>query len=80
MAPNSTFSSEPQPGPEPTRLFFQERYASKLGVRGNFLPLAAKPENVDLGEWLAHQSKLFLFAYFVLADFESRSCRKLPPC
>ncbi|MCJ1372275.1 hypothetical protein MMC20_003498 [Loxospora ochrophaea] len=56
MAPNSTFSSEPQPGPEPTRLFFQERYASKLGVRGNFLPLAAKPENVDLGEWLAHQT------------------------
>ena len=40
--------------PEPTKFFFQEKYA-KLGVRGNFMPLAAQPKNVDLGDWLAHQ-------------------------
>ena len=42
--------------PEPTKFFFQEKYA-KLGVRGNFMPLAAQPKNVDLGDWLAHQCK-----------------------
>ena len=31
-----------------------EKYA-RLGVKGNFMPLAAQPKNVDLGEWLAHQ-------------------------
>ena len=44
------------PGPEPTKFFFQEKYA-KLGVRGNFMPLAALPKYVDAGDWLAHQSK-----------------------
>ena len=43
--------------PEPTKFFFKEKYA-KLGVRGNFMPLAAQPKYVDLGEWLAHQSRL----------------------
>ena len=36
------------------KFFFQEKYA-KLGVRGNFMPLAAQPKNVELGDWLAHQ-------------------------
>ena len=43
--------------PEPTKYFFQERFA-KLGVKGNFMPLAAQPKHVDLGDWLAHQGKL----------------------
>lgn len=41
--------------PEPTKFFFREKYA-RLGVKGNFMPLAAQPKNVDLGEWLAHQA------------------------
>lgn len=40
---------------EPTKFFFREKYA-KLGVKGNFMPLAAQPANVDLADWLAHQS------------------------
>ncbi|MCJ1312439.1 hypothetical protein MMC25_006113 [Agyrium rufum] len=43
------------PLPEGPRFFFQSRYA-RLGVRGNFMPLAAQPPNVDLGEWLAHHA------------------------
>ena len=39
------------------KYFFQEKYAP-LNVRGNFLTLCACPKNVELGEWLAHQSKL----------------------
>jgi hypothetical protein len=31
-----------------------------LNVKGNFLTLCACPKNVELGEWLAHQSKLVL--------------------
>ena len=42
--------------PEQVKFFFREKYA-KLGVRGNFLPLAIQPKHVDLGEWLAHQGK-----------------------
>ena len=42
--------------PEPTKFFFTEKYA-RLGVKGNQMPVAAKPVNVDLGEWLAHQCK-----------------------
>ncbi|MCJ1482993.1 hypothetical protein MMC06_003159 [Schaereria dolodes] len=40
--------------PEPIKFFFREKYA-RLGVKGNFMPLAAQPKNVELGEWLAHQ-------------------------
>ena len=40
---------------EPLNFFFREKYA-KLGVKGNFMPLAARPANVDLADWLAHQS------------------------
>jgi hypothetical protein len=38
------------------KFFFQEKYA-KLVVTGNFMPLAAKPKNVELADWLAHQGK-----------------------
>ncbi|KAF1982927.1 Mob1/phocein [Aulographum hederae CBS 113979] len=34
--------------------FFREEY-SGLIVKGNFMTLAAKPQHVDEGEWLAHQ-------------------------
>ena len=40
---------------EPPKFFFRDKYA-KLGVKGNFMPLAAQPANVDLADWLAHQS------------------------
>ena len=42
--------------PEPTKFFFTEKYA-RLGVKGNQMPVAAKPVNVELGEWLAHQGE-----------------------
>ena len=38
-----------------SRYFFQPRF-SRLGVKGNFMPLAAQPPNADLADWLAHQS------------------------
>ena len=38
------------------KYFFQEKYA-QLNVKGNFLTLCACPKNVELGEWLAHQSE-----------------------
>ena len=41
--------------PDAPKYFFQEKYAP-LNVRGNFLTLCACPKNVELGEWLAHQS------------------------
>ena len=43
---------------EPSKFFFQEKYA-KLGVKGNFMPLAAQPVNVELADWLAHQSESY---------------------
>ncbi|SLM38197.1 Mob1/phocein [Lasallia pustulata] len=47
---------ENHPGREPPKpFFFREKYAT-LGVKGNFMPLAAQPRYVDLGEWLAHQA------------------------
>lgn len=63
--PPSTNSSENQHQPETPvvadqpKFFFHEKFA-KLGVKGNFMPLAAQPVNVDLADWLAHQSKSFL--------------------
>lgn len=42
--------------PDAPKYFFQEKYAP-LNVRGNFLTLCACPKNVEIGEWLAHQSK-----------------------
>ncbi|MCJ1478625.1 hypothetical protein MMC13_007306 [Lambiella insularis] len=41
--------------PEPTKFFFREKFA-KLGVKGNFMPLAAQPKHMDFGDWLAHQA------------------------
>ncbi|KAL6718071.1 hypothetical protein ACLMJK_004156 [Lecanora helva] len=52
---NGTSNAEDQIVTEPLRFFFQERYA-KLGVKGNFMPLAAQPTNVELADWLAHQT------------------------
>ena len=54
---NHASSQEFQPTLEQPKFFFNEKYA-KLGVKGNFMPLAAQPVNVDLADWLAHQSKL----------------------
>ncbi len=53
---NSPGNADLQIEPEPTKFFFREKYA-RLGVKGNFMPLAAQPKNVDLGEWLAHQGQ-----------------------
>lgn len=40
-----------------TPFFFKEEN-SGLIVKGNFMTLAARPEHVDKGEWLAHQGNL----------------------
>ena len=53
---NSNNGTETQLPAEPPKYFFLEKFA-KLGVKGNFMPLAAQPVNVDLAEWIAHQSK-----------------------
>ena len=54
LAPNM---DSPAPmDPDAPKYFFQEKYAP-LNVKGNFLTLCACPKNVELGEWLAHQSK-----------------------
>lgn len=56
---SSSLSVETQANdPEGPKYFFQEKYAP-LNVRGNFLTLCACPKNVELGEWLAHQSKQY---------------------
>lgn len=69
QAPQGTSSNPNSPGLMPNspvepplndadapKYFFQEKYAP-LNVRGNFLTLCACPKNVELGEWLAHQSR-----------------------
>ena len=56
---NHTNVPESQPATEQPKFFFNEKYA-KLGVKGNFMPLAAQPVNVDLADWLAHQSETLL--------------------
>lgn len=53
---NGNSNAENQALAEPPKFFFQERFA-KLGVKGNFMPLAAQPTNVELADWLAHQSE-----------------------
>lgn len=56
LSSDSVASNAEQPAAaEPPKFFFREKYA-KLGVKGNFMPLAAQPANVDLADWLAHQS------------------------
>lgn len=40
---------------ESPKFFFREKYV-RLGVKGNFMPLAAVPENVHIAEWLAHHA------------------------
>lgn len=39
--------------------FFREDYANFI-VKGNFMTLANKPQNIELGEWLAHQRKILI--------------------
>ncbi len=56
---NNFTNSDNQSDAEPTKFFFREKYA-RLGVKGNFMPLAAQPKNVDLGEWLAHQGPCWI--------------------
>ncbi|MCJ1292842.1 hypothetical protein MMC34_004395 [Xylographa carneopallida] len=51
---NDNGFAEPPLEPEAPKYFFREKFA-KLGVKGNFMPLAAQPNNVDLGDWLACQ-------------------------
>lgn len=51
---NGSNQGDVQADVDPKKFFFMEKYA-RLGVKGNFMPLAAQPKNVDLGEWLAHQ-------------------------
>lgn len=65
---STSYSSQTGPGSEngsnalekqvksDSKYFFQPRFA-KLGVKGNFMPLAAQPANADLADWLAHQSE-----------------------
>ena len=62
---NGTSNPGNQLIPEHPKFFFQERFA-KLGVKGNFMPLAAQPTNVELADWLAHQSKLLMIAFPII--------------
>ena len=55
-ADNASNVAEFQTPAEKPKFFFREKFA-KLGVKGNFMPLAAQPVHVDLADWLAHQSK-----------------------
>lgn len=74
---NGSNNGEAPVDPEPTKFFFREKYA-RLGVKGNFMPLAAQPKNVDLGEWLAHQGWLRVSCNVeVLANSHHRSCRAI---
>ena len=64
---------------EPVKFFFREKYA-RLGVKGNFMPLAAQPKNVDIGEWLAHQGghsqilRLYELTFFSYGELPPRFC------
>lgn len=53
---NGTNSTEVKAASGPPDFFFREKYA-KLGVKGNFMPLAAQPANVGLADWLAHMGQ-----------------------
>jgi hypothetical protein len=62
---SSAMSFESQPtqegapaGSRRPPFFFREEYSSLI-VRGNFMTLAAKPNLVEEGEWLAHQGTLW---------------------
>ncbi|KAF1968666.1 Mob1/phocein, partial [Bimuria novae-zelandiae CBS 107.79] len=59
LSSNMSFESQSTqegaaPGSRRPPFFFREEY-SNLIVRGNFMTLAAKPNLVEEGEWLAHQ-------------------------
>ncbi|KAL8819782.1 MAG: hypothetical protein Q9223_001851 [Gallowayella weberi] len=74
-APNiedASRKSDSTHAPEEPKWFFHESQA-KLGVKGNFMPLAAKPHYLDLGDWLAHQTveQYRLINYFIVAINET---------
>jgi hypothetical protein len=57
MAQNeSAHQSNQAPQMNRTPLFFRDENAGFI-ARGNFMTLALKPQLVEEGEWLAHQSK-----------------------
>jgi MOB kinase activator 1 len=57
MAQNeSAHQSNQAPQLNKTPLFFRDENAGFI-ARGNFMTLALKPQLVEEGEWLAHQSK-----------------------
>lgn len=77
---NGTSNADTQASAETPKFFFQEKYA-KLGVKGNFMPLAAQPTNVELADWLAHQSESCeVFPFYVFYGLTSlcHSCGELP--
>ncbi|KAI4245419.1 MAG: hypothetical protein L6R40_002479 [Gallowayella cf. fulva] len=69
---SSLRANENSLAPEEIKWFFNEPQA-KLGVKGNFMPLAAKPSYLDLGDWLAHQTveQYRLICYFIVAIQET---------
>ncbi|KAL8660584.1 MAG: hypothetical protein Q9202_006393 [Teloschistes flavicans] len=71
----SNNGGEPQ-SPEPVKYFFREGNV-KLGVKGNFVPLAAKPAYLDLGDWLAHQTveqyRLMESLLFVIQEVDTKT-------
>lgn len=58
MANNDqAYQNNSQPPPRgKVPLFFREDHSGFI-VKGNFMTLAAKPQNVETGEWMAHQSE-----------------------
>ncbi|KAL8879232.1 MAG: hypothetical protein Q9198_003120 [Flavoplaca austrocitrina] len=67
--------------PEETKWYFKEAYA-KLSVKGNFMPLAAKPSYLDLGDWLAHQTveQYRLISYFIVTIQEKNQNTDIEIC
>jgi len=60
MPPDTRANAEnvvPPASRKPPFYFREEN--SGLIVKGNFMTLAAKPEHVEKGEWLAHQGLYF---------------------
>lgn len=54
--PDNNMVLRPVPTPIRRIPFFFREENSNLIAKGNFMTLAAKPEHVEKGEWLAHQS------------------------
>lgn len=54
MASTLPAPGEPKANRRTPTYFFREENTNLI-VKGNFMTLAAKPEYVDRGEWMAHQ-------------------------